>query len=177
MADQGLMAVFYFDESGVTTMPSVPYAWQPIGAPRELPCFKSRRLNILGFLSKDQRSYFHYTETPVNTEAVIAAFDGFTARYAQAYAVHRRPCVVIIDNASTHTSQAFREHQDRWGACGVIIHRLPPYSPELNLIEILWRKLKYDWLPLDCYASFQTMKQAVQGVLSGVGSKYQITFD
>ena len=22
-------------------------------------------------------------------------------------------------------------------------HRLPPYSPELNLIEILWRQAKY----------------------------------
>jgi transposase len=29
----------------------------------------------------------------------------------------------------------------------LIIKYLPPYSPELNLIEILWRRIKYTWLP------------------------------
>lgn len=31
-----------------------------------------------------------------------------------------------------------------------------PYSPELNLIEILWRQMKYAWLPLSAYLSFIT---------------------
>jgi transposase len=28
----------------------------------------------------------------------------------------------------------------------LILKYLPPYSPELNLIEILWRHIKYRWL-------------------------------
>ena len=35
----------------------------------------------------------------------------------------------------------------KWVKRGLIIKYLPPYSPELNLIEILWRFMKYDWLP------------------------------
>lgn len=168
--------VYYFDESGFTTQPSVPYAWQQKGETQELPSFPSRRFNVLGFLSKQQPAYFHSTEHRVNTQTVIDAFDGFVARYADTYQQHQTPCVVVLDNASIHTSHAFRNKQDQWATNGVILHYLPPYSPELNSIEILWRKIKYDWLPLSCYLSFESLKQAVLEVLNNFGSKYQITF-
>jgi transposase len=65
--------------------------------------------------------------------------------------------VAIIDNASMHTSKAFRDKQVEWEKKGLIIHYLPTYSPELNLIEILWRFLKYQWLPLSAYESYSTL--------------------
>ena len=55
-------------------------------------------------------------------------------------------------------------------------HYLPTYSPELNLIEILWRKIKYEWLPLNCYVNYQTLKKAVLEILKNFGSKHRITF-
>jgi hypothetical protein len=176
MADAGLIDLFHFDESGFATVPCVPYAWQPVGTTLALPSFKSRRLNVLGFLSKDQRAFFRHAEGPVDSGQAVAAFDAFAAQRAAEHAVHRRPCVVNVDNASWHTSRAFRDRTDAWAACGVVVHYLPPYSPELNAIEALWRKIKYEWLPLDCYASYQTMKSAVLDILDGVGSKYQICF-
>ena len=168
--------VYYFDESGFTTVPSVPYAWQPQGEVREIPSFPSKRLNVLGFLSKNQKSYFHTVESNVNSQQVIAVFYGFTLAYAAEYASHNKPCIVILDNASTHTSYAFLDHLDEWGSRGVILHYLPPYSPELNLIEILWRKIKYDWLPLNCYISYENLKEAVTIILDEVGGKYLINF-
>jgi hypothetical protein len=176
LADAGLIDLFHFDESGFTTVPSVPYAWQPVGTNLELPSFKSRRLNVLGFLSKGQGAFFRHTEGPVGTGQVVAAFDAFASRRAAEYTVHGRPCVVVLDNASWHTSRAFRDRLDDWATCGVVVHYLPAYSPELNPIETLWRKIKYDWLTLDCYASYQGMKSAVLGILDGFGSKYQICF-
>ncbi len=53
---------------------------------------------------------------------------------------------------------------------------LPSYSPELNLIEMLWKKIKYEWLPMDIYGSFKTMSEGLFEVLKGIGSKYRITF-
>ena len=53
---------------------------------------------------------------------------------------------------------------------------LPPYCPELNLIEILWRKIKYEWLPLSAYQSFKDLEDALHEVLKGVGVKYQLSF-
>ena len=176
MADHGLINRFDFDASGFATGPCVPYAWQPLGVTRELPSFPSQRLNILGFLSRDQQAFFEAVEGTVGTDQAIAAFDRFAADDALAYAHHGQPCVVVLDNAPWPTSRDFRERLDRWGTHGVILHDLPPYCPELNLIEILWRKIKYDWLPLSSYTRDDDLKNAVLMVLSWVGYKYQISF-
>lgn len=85
LADHGLINLFYFDESGFSTVPCVPYAWQPLGTTRELPSFPSKRLNILGFLSRDQQAFFQPVEGTVGTAQAIAAFDRFAADYALAY--------------------------------------------------------------------------------------------
>ena len=39
------------------------------------------------------------------------------------------------------------------------IYPIPPYSPELNIIEIVWRKIKYEWLPFSAYESFLSLKK------------------
>ncbi len=176
MEDDQEINLFYFDEAGFTTASSVPYAWQPKGQTLEIPCFRSKRLNILGFMSRKNELYFHAVEGCVKTEHVINAFDAFTARYAVEYSVHKKPCLIIVDNASVHTSEAFLAKRDYWLACGVALHYLPTYSPELNLIEILWRNVKYQWLPLSSYLSYENLKKSVLNVLSGVGKEYLITF-
>lgn len=176
MADAGRVNLFFFDESGFATLPSVPYAWQPVGTTLKLPSFKSKRLNVLGFMSRSQQSFFYLNEDKVDTTQVIAAFDPFTAHYANEYALYNKPCVVNLDNASWHTSHAFQDQIDKWATRGVVVHYLPAYCPELNPIEILWRKIKYDWMPLACYASYATMKAAVLKILEGFGSQYQISF-
>ena len=49
---------------------------------------------------------------------------------------------LVIDNASIHTSRAVNDKWDEWKEAGLNLFFLPTYSPELNLIEILWRKIK-----------------------------------
>ena len=168
--------LYYFDGSGFSCTPSVPYAWQERGQTIELPSKRSKRLNVLGFLSRNNDSFFHTFEGNINSEKVIAAFDDFAKYYAPIYAQNRLPCIIVIDNASPHTSHAFSAKIDEWIMQGICVHRLPTYSPELNLIEILWRKIKYEWLPLDCYISYENLKKAVLEILKGIGTKYQITF-
>jgi transposase len=176
LAKSDKINLYYFDESGFSTLPSVPYAWQPVGTTRELPSFYSKRLNLLGFMSHKGQAVIYPTEGSVNTEQVILAFDRFTSNYEAEYRRHQKPCVVTLDNASFHTSKELHKHIDKWGARGVILHYLPPYSPELNLIEILWRKMKYEWLPLSCYSDYANLKVAVLDIIEGLGSIYQITF-
>jgi len=43
----------YFDQSGFTLEPCVPYAWQPINETIEVPSSKSKHLNVLGFVNRD----------------------------------------------------------------------------------------------------------------------------
>ena len=49
----GLINLTYFDQSGFTLEPCVPYAWQPINETIEVPSSKSKRLNVLGFVDRD----------------------------------------------------------------------------------------------------------------------------
>ena len=37
-----------------------------------------------------------------------------------------------------------------------------PYSPELNLIEILWRRIKYTWLPFAAYECLNALSEALE---------------
>lgn len=127
VAQAGLIELHYFDEAGFSTTPVVPYAWQPLGETRELPCFPSKRLNVLGFLSHHgQDGFFVPVEGKVGADQVAAAFDAFTLAYETGYHAHRKPCVVVLDNASFHTCKAIRERQDAWAGRGVVLHFLPP---------------------------------------------------
>jgi transposase len=84
------------------------------------------------------------------------------------------PTVVVLDNARIHTGAEVLTQRDRWLAEGLMLYYLPTYSPELNLIEILWRKLKYEWLPFSAYLSFGALKNAIAEVFDNIGEKYQI---
>lgn len=166
---QGEIDVYYYDESGVSLTPSIPYGWQTSGATEEIPSSRSKRLNILGFYSRDNKLEATTIEGWVNSQMVIDCFDRFCETIV-------KKTVVIVDNAPTHTSRAFKSRLADWADKGLIVKNLPTYSPELNIIEILWRFIKYSWLPLAAYQSYKRLKQELQNVLDGVGSKYSISF-
>ncbi|MBW4639566.1 MAG: transposase [Gloeocapsa sp. UFS-A4-WI-NPMV-4B04] len=53
---------------------------------------------------------------------------------------------------------------------------LPSYSPQLNLIEIVWRFMKYEWIELSAYSSWQSLVDYVEKVLREFGDNYVIDF-
>jgi len=53
---------------------------------------------------------------------------------------------------------------------------LPPYSYEFNLIELLWRKVKYQWLTLDANQSFSHLKNQILDILKCTDKKSHIIF-
>jgi transposase len=87
-----------------------------------------------------------------------------------------KPKLIILDNAPAHRGEEFEEELEELAELGIYVMFLPSYSPELNLIELLWQKIKYEWLPLDIYGNFQTLCEGLFEVSKGIGSKYRITF-
>jgi transposase len=132
---------------------------------------RSRRLNVLRFLSRRGKPVYQATTESVTTGTVIAVFDHFIAQKApDAFAI------VVLDNASMHRSAAFQRKRLAWLDQWVHVVHLSAYSPELNLIEILWRRVKYAWLPLTAYESFARLRSEVERILSGYSTEYAITF-
>ena len=58
-----------------------------------------------------------------------------------------RPCAIVLDNYSVHRGAPVRAALPDLERVGVGLFYLPPYSPELNRIETLWRHVKYEELP------------------------------
>jgi transposase len=119
--------------------------------------------------TRDNKLESFVFEGPIDTQLVVDCFNLFCRRIT-------KKTVVVIDNAPIQTSDEFEEWISEWKKQGLIIKYLPEYSPELNLIEILWRKIKYEWLPFSAYSSFLNLKNAVLEILGEFGSKYQIVF-
>ena len=171
---KGEFEVWYFDEAGFSLTPTIPYAWQPIGKRIELPSLgnQGKRQNVLGFLRWDGGDFYCAAfEGSINNHLVAGCFRHFAAEKKGT-----KPKLVILDNAPAHRGDEFEEELEELATEGVFVMFLPSYSPELNLIELLWKKIKYEWLPLDIYESFQTMCEGLFEVLKGIGSKYRITF-
>ena len=87
-----------------------------------------------------------------------------------------KPTIVVSDNASIHISKAVTNKLPEWESRGMYIYYLPTYSPELNLIEILWKKVKYEWIPFVAYESQKTLQNALSDIFNGYGQKYVINF-
>jgi len=168
-----LCKLYYYDESGFCLIPSIPYAWQRAGQTTGLPPdAHTRRVNVLGFLSREQGAFFQTHENRVEKEVVINAFEQFIKTQNS-----ELPIYIVLDNASTHRSKLFKEAAVKWEKSkNIRLVYLPAYSPELNLIEILWKMIKYYWLPMSAYGSFDTLKQELSNILDLYLSEYRITF-
>lgn len=168
-SEQKEIDLFYFDESGFTLEPCLPYAWQPRGQTIEVPCAKSKRLNVLGFVNRECSFTSVVFEGSITSAVVVASIDHFIATL-------QRATVLTMDNASIHTSFEFQENIERWQQQGLTIVNIAPYSPEFNIIEIIWRKIKYDGMPFSAYESFQNLKESLFNILANIGKSYIVNF-
>jgi transposase len=166
---QGIIDLRYFDESGFCLIPYVPYAWQEKGEIIAIASGHSQRLNVLGFMNKHNDLEAYCFECSVTSEVVVGCFDDFCKNL-------QAPTVVVVDNASIHKSECFQNKLPEWERKGLLVFYLPEYSPELNLIEILWRFIKYEWIEFSAYNSWSDLVNYVEGVIKNFGDKYKINF-
>lgn len=169
-ADRGLLDLAYFDGSGFNLWAKVVYAWQKRGTRIVIPVSKGKSQNVLGFMwHRCQKFESFVFEGAIDSNVVINCFDSIAHRI-------KRQTVVVIDNAPIHRSEEFEEKIEQWAKLGLKIYYLPTYCPSLNKIEMLWKKIKYDWLSWEAYGSYKNLCEELDKVLSNIGSKYQITF-
>jgi len=167
--NNGEIDLYYLDESGFSLIPSVPYAWQNIGEYLTIKSQRSRRLNVLGIMKRNHDLKSYVSEQSINSDVVIACIDAFFPQV-------ERPTVIVVDQSSIHISDAIEDKLPEWQARGLSIFILPTYSPQLNLIETLWRFMKYEWIEIDAYNSWKTFVASVERILREFGENYSINF-
>lgn len=169
-ANQGLIDLAYFAGSGFNLWAKVVYAWQKRGARIVIPVSTGKSQNVLGFMwHRCQKFESFVFEGAIDSNIVINCFDLIAQSIGRA-------TVVVIDNAPIHRSEKFEEKIQQWEERGLKVYFLPTYCPTLNKIEMLWEKIKYDWLSWEAYRSDKNLCEELDKVLSQIGSKYRITF-
>jgi transposase len=170
-AEQGLIDLVYFDGSGFNLWAKVVYAWQKRGERITIPVTRGKSQNVLGFMwHRCQRFESFVFEGAIDANVVIDCFDRIARNL-------ERQTVIVIDNAPVHRSEEFEEKIQEWEELGLEIYYLPTYCPTLNKIEMLWKKIKYEWLSWEAYSSYKNLSEELDKVLSQISSTYYITFD
>jgi transposase len=164
-----LIDLYYGDESRVSLDPCVPYGWQFAGAEAFMPAAKGAGLNCFALLTRANDLLFETTRQRVTSQFIVEQLERLSFSI-------KRMTVVVLDNARVHTSRQVAERRPFWRQRGLFVFYLPPYSPHLNIAEMLWRKLKYEWLQPADYATTDGLFYRVRQALAAVGTSLKIRF-
>ena len=165
----GLIDLYYGDESHICTEGYVPYGWQFRGEDVYIPSERSLRLNIFGMIDRNNR-YEGFSTTENMTAEKVADFLGRLSMRI------RRNTFVVLDNATVHRCKLMRELRPIWEKRGLFLFFLTPYSPHLNIAETLWRILKGKWLRPADYCSTDSLLYATDRALAALGTELNINF-
>ncbi|WP_231714225.1 IS630 family transposase [Desulfosarcina ovata] len=149
--------VFLFGDGMHLVHQNIPgLCWADPKAPPILKTNTGRkRLNILGAYNPDSLEFVHLTgEENCNAERVIEYLDVVLNAYRHSPAI-----VLFLDNATYFKAEIvttwLMEHPK------LKLEFLPPYSPNLNLIERFWRFVKEHLVRNRYYEKYKTFRAKV----------------
>ena len=148
---------YFMDATHPTYNPVVGYSWALRGQrPHILSNTGRQRLNIFGAYSPLDQAYVGFESTHnINAESLLKWIDQL-----EKHPVHGR-IILFSDNARYNHARSIRDYLQK-PDCRVEIVYLPPYSPNLNLIERLWGFMKDRLLKNQYDATFTAFQQAIQ---------------
>ncbi len=163
--------MFYYDEAGFSASPPVQRAWSPVGCPHAVTPAPHQRVAVMGALDfAGQRLYHAQATTTVKRETFVDFMERLLPQIAKPV-----PTFIVLDNARIHHGLEDSLTLRWMTEFNVFLCYLPPYSPELNLIEIVWKQAKYHWREFATWSK-DTFRTKVSELLDGFGTKFQIGF-
>jgi transposase len=122
-----------------------------------------KRLNILGAYCPDDHDYvdLRLTKENITGEQFVKLLEGLLAKHPET-----ERFLLYLDNARYYSKPVVKEWLARHRQFRLV--PLPAYSPNLNLIERLWKFLRKKALNR-WHVTFEAMQAAVAGVLDRLG--------
>jgi putative transposase len=152
------LRLFYLDESGFS--PSLPtgYSW----------CLPRQRKRVRYEYPQGRRVNALATYEPSARRLDVVPFERtLTSDDLLAYLRDRLPAasvprVVVLDNAGIHTSRVVKAARPSLAKLGIYLYYLPPYSPELNRIEPVFKQVKHHEMPTRSFTTRADLRKAVE---------------
>ena len=124
--------ILFMDASHPTMATKVVCGWIRKGTDKPIAQTASRtRVNIMGAIELSTMNVMSSQPEAVNAQTSVEFFELLKNAYPQAAKIH-----IILDQSGYHRSQLVK---DAAVEKGIVLHYLPPYSPNLNPIERLWK--------------------------------------
>lgn len=168
-ASEGRIRLYYADENHTCTEGYVPYGWQLQGEDVYVPSQRVARLNIFGMIDRDNRYNGFTTFEKMTADKVLSFLDEFSFNLEM-------DTFVLLDNASVHRNKKIKELRPLWEQRGLFLFFLPPYSPQLNIAETLWRILKGKWIRPQDYITSDILFYTTNRALADIGKGLRINF-
>jgi len=152
------LRLYYLDESGFSPSLSVSWSWALTGQRKAIPYEnpQGRRVNALAVwepCAPTPRLLWRLAPRTLKSADLVALL---TTLLDEAL-----PVVVVMDNGSIHVSRDTQAALVGLGKRQLTVLRLPPYSPELNDIERVFRTLKHHHMPERTYFTQDQLAAAV----------------
>jgi len=155
--------VYFVDAVHPTHAVKLSCGWIRTGVRKEVASSSGRqRLNLLGACSLHSLTALVREAVTIDSAAAIAFFRQLERETKAPGTIH-----VFLDNARYFKS---REVQAYLQTARIRLHFLPPYSPNLNPIERLWRFMYQKVLANQYFEKFAGFKAAIFGFFDQIGS-------
>lgn len=139
------------------------YGWIKKGVRKEIPANTGRsRLNLSGAIDIISHNVVIQEDQTLNAESTIRFFQKIEEAYPCKRQVH-----VFCDNAPYYRNKTVGQYL---ATSKIILHFLPPYSPNLNPIERLWKWMKERVIYNIYYQDFEDFKGAVLGFFVAIST-------
>lgn len=154
-------AICFVDGVHPTHNSKPAYGWIKRGERKELASNTGRqRINLSGAIDIVSRKVIIHEDVTLNARSTIAFLKKIEEAYPQANRVY-----VFCDNARYYRNKEVEEYLK---TSKIQMRFLPPYSPNLNPIERLWKFVYENVLYNQYYEKFREFKDAVLGYLKGL---------
>ena len=147
--------IFFGDEAYFSIFGTSGYTWSITNAEAVIESTGSKEnIHVLGAINfQTGKTHALITEDKINDDVFICYLKTLLKET-------RKPIHLIVDNAGYHKSAKVRRFLETV-AWRLTVHYLPPYSPDYNPIEILWKKLKKETTHNVYFESIEALWEAL----------------
>jgi transposase len=164
LAREGCIELFFVDASHFVMGGFAGTLWSRVRCFVKTACGRSR-YNVLGALNFCGKNVTTVTnDTYISAEQVVALMKKLLVEYKD------KALALVLDNAAYQRCGKVTEYAREHGI-GLIF--LPPYSPNLNLIERFWKLVKSKVLNAAYHGTFEEFRRAIDDCVSGSEGKYK----
>lgn len=130
-------AIFFADEASVRTNYHAGTTWAPVGqTPVVAGTGKTRSISMVSAVSPRGELHFQVHESGIRQEEFLEFCKMLVTDVG-------RPVFLILDNSQVHRAKILKAYAAQSNGM-LTLFFLPPYSPDLNPDEWVWKNVKHD---------------------------------